>query len=97
MAFTRALGAGSTIDRVRVVGINPGQIETERLVTMLRTTAERELGDPERWREVANQDYPAGQPEHIGDMVAFLASDLSANTTGTIITIDGGASHRARF
>ena len=80
-----------------MVGINPGQIETERLVTMLRTVAERELGDPERWREMASQDYPPGRPEHIGDMVAFLASDLSANTTGTIITIDGGASHRTRF
>ena len=97
MAFTRALGAGSTIDGIRVVGINPGQIETERLVTLSRAIAERNLGDPERWREVLNQDYPPGQPEHIGDMVAFLASDLSANTTGTIITIDGGASHRARF
>ena len=97
MAFTRALGAGSTIDGIRVVGINPGQIETERLVTLLRAIAERDHGDAERWREVVNQDYPPGQPEHIGDMVAFLASDLSANTTGTIITIDGGASNRARF
>jgi enoyl-[acyl-carrier-protein] reductase (NADH) len=27
-------------------------------------------------------------------MAAFLASDLSAYTTGTIITIDGGLAHR---
>ena len=30
----------------------------------------------------------------LGVMVAFLASDVSAYTTGTIITIDGGAANR---
>ena len=90
MAMTCALGAGSSRD-----GINPGAIETERLVNLARTSAEAKLGDPERWREVLDPDFPPGQPEHIGDMVAFLASDLSANTTGTVITIDGGSSYRA--
>ena len=36
----------------------------------------------------------AGTSEEIGVMVAFLASDRSAYTTGTIITIDGGAANR---
>ena len=35
-----------------------------------------------------------GLAVQIGVMVAFLASDLSAYTTGTIITIDGGAANR---
>lgn len=95
MAMTCALGAESTRDGVRVVGINPGAIETERLVNLARTSAEAKLGDAERWREVLDPDFPPGKPEHIGDMVAFLASDLSSNTTGTIITIDGGSSYRA--
>ena len=94
MAMTRALGAASTRHGVRVVGINPGLIETDRLVTQARTRAEAQLGDPERWRETLDPAFPPGMPAHIGDMVAFLASDLSANTTGTIITIDGGASAR---
>ena len=34
--------------------------------------------------------HALGEPHHIADMVAFLASDLSAYTTGTIITIEGG-------
>lgn len=97
MAFTRALGAASTRDGIRVVGINPGKIETERLIDLTRAMAARDLGDPERWRELLDTDFPAGKPAHIGDMVAFLASDLSANTTGTIITIDGGASQRTHF
>ena len=95
MAMTRAMGSDSSKHGIRVVGINPGMIETERLVTLCRTWATDKLGDPERWREMLNQEFPPGQPEHIADMVAFLASDLSANTTGTIITIDGGSSARS--
>lgn len=94
MALTRALGAGSTTDGIRVVAINPGMIETDRLITLARTNAQERFGDPERWRDTLDQQYPAGQPDHIGAMVAFLASDLSSNTTGTIITIDGGSSSR---
>ena len=95
MALTRALGAASSRHGVRVVGINPGLIETDRLVTLARSRAQAQLGDAERWRETLDPTFPPGMPAHIGDMVAFLASDLSANTTGTIITIDGGASARA--
>jgi NAD(P)-dependent dehydrogenase (short-subunit alcohol dehydrogenase family) len=96
MAMTRAMGAGSSAEGIRVVGINPGMIETDRLVTLSRTVAEKQFGDAERWRETLDQTYPPGKPEHIGDMVAMLASDLSANTTGTIITIDGGSSGRGK-
>ncbi len=95
MAMTRALGAGSLLDGIRVVGVNPGTIETERMVALARTEAEATLGDPGRWREVVDATFPPGRPEHIGDLVAFLASDLSGNTTGTIVTVDGGASSRA--
>ena len=95
MALTCALGADSVRYGVRVVGINPGAIQTQRLVSIARDDAERKLGDANRWRDVLDPDFPPGKPEHIGDMVAFLASDLSANTTGTIITIDGGSSHRS--
>ena len=94
MAMTRALGATSRSYGVRVVGINPGLIVTDRMVSLSRSIAEKRFGDAERWRETLDQTYPPGQPEHIGDMVAFLASDLSGNTTGTIITIDGGSSAR---
>ena len=32
----------------------------------------------------------ATDPGSIADMTAFLASDLSGYTTGTIVTVDGG-------
>jgi len=94
MAFTRSLGATSRRDDIRVVGVNPGLIETERLATLLRGEAERRLGDAERWRELLDQRYPPGRPEDIANLVAFLASPRATNITGTIVTADGGAASR---
>lgn len=90
MGITRALGGVSRRDGLRVVGINPGLIVTERMEAMQRIHAARELGDAERWREMLDPVYPPGQPEHIADLVCFLASPRSGNTTGTVITCDGG-------
>jgi NAD(P)-dependent dehydrogenase (short-subunit alcohol dehydrogenase family) len=94
MAITRALGSTSRRQGVRVVGINPGLIHTERLESLLRRNAELRLGDADRWPELLDQRDPPGDVDHIAAAVAFLASELSGNTTGTIVTIDGGASAR---
>ncbi|HTV87749.1 MAG TPA: SDR family oxidoreductase [Stellaceae bacterium] len=96
MAFTRAMGGTAPRDNLRVVGINPGPVMTERLVTLTRTRAETRFGDPERWQELmAGYAFGrAAKPEEIGWMAAFLASDRSAYTTGTIVTIDGGGGSR---
>jgi NAD(P)-dependent dehydrogenase (short-subunit alcohol dehydrogenase family) len=93
MAFTRALGHDCQKDNIRVVGINPGATETSRQETLLRHRALEKFGDPERWREM-NAGQPFGRiamPAEIGWAVAFLASARSGYTTGTILTIDGGA------
>ncbi|MBU6500100.1 MAG: SDR family oxidoreductase [Rhodospirillales bacterium] len=96
MAFTRALGQASAIDGIRVVGINPGSTATARLEMLLRHRAQEALGDPARWLELC-KDMPfarPGKPEEIADAVAFLASPRSGYTSGTILTIDGGAPGR---
>ena len=93
MAFTRAMGHASQKDGVRVVGINPGATETDRQEMLLRHAAAEKLDDAERWRELM-APMPFGRmglPEEIGAAVAFLASPRSGYTTGTILTIDGGA------
>src|SRR3954469_23327088 len=96
MAFTRAMGGTAPRDGLRVVGINPGPVMTDRLVTLMRTRARTQFGDPERWTEYMKPLAfgRAAKPEEIGWMAAFLASALSAYTTGSIITIDGGGSSR---
>ena len=94
MAFTRALGSKSLADNIRVVGINPGPVETDRIVTLMKTRARNTLGDEGRYTELMAR-LPRGRaarPREIADMAAFLASERSAYTTGVIVTIDGGIS-----
>lgn len=96
MAFTRAMGGAAPRDGLRVVGINPGPVMTERLTTLMRTRAQDRFGDAERWTEFMKPLAfgRTAKPEEIAAMAAFLASDRSAYTTGSIVTVDGGGSSR---
>ena len=60
MAFTRALGGKSLADNIRVVGINPGPVGTDRHVTLLKTRAKT----PVRRREPLQgiPEGPAARP-----------------------------------
>lgn len=94
MAFTRALGSRSLHDGIRVVGVNPGPVETERIVTLMKARAHAEFGDETRYPELMS-GLPLGRPakpQEIADLIAFLASDRSAYTSGVIFTVDGGLS-----
>ena len=93
MAMSRALGAEAGDYGVRVVGLNPGAIETDRQVVRWKARAAKDLGDENRWRELTT-GMPMGRlglVAEIADTVAFLCSERSGFTTGTVITIDGGA------
>lgn len=98
MAFTRALGGKSLQHGIRVVGINPGPVDTDRIRNLLKKRADARLGDVGRYAELL-ASYPLGRAAHvreIADMFVFLASERSSYTSGTIITIDGGiTSNRA--
>jgi 3-oxoacyl-[acyl-carrier protein] reductase len=92
MAFTRAIGGKSTESNVRVVGVNPGPVLTDRVEVLGRKRAKSQHGDESRWRE-SFAKMPYGRPascDEIAATVVFLASDLSSYTSGTIVTIDGG-------
>jgi NAD(P)-dependent dehydrogenase (short-subunit alcohol dehydrogenase family) len=96
MAFTAALGGASMRDNIRVVGVNPGPVETERIVKLMRSYAESLLGDADRYKELMQQ-FPQGRaarPREIADMIVFLASDRCAYVSGTVVTVDGGMSAR---
>ncbi len=97
MAFTRALGGASHADGIRVVGINPGPIATDRLVSLHKQMAQTRLGDASRYEELFKDMSfgRPGKPEEVAAAVAFFASDRSAYTSGTILTIDGGQSNRS--
>lgn len=94
MAFTRALGSKALADGMRVVGINPGPVDTDRIRQLARTFAKDRLGSEDRAGEIL-AGFPGGRaakPREIADLAAFLASDRSGYTTGTIFTVDGGLS-----
>jgi 3-oxoacyl-[acyl-carrier protein] reductase len=95
-AFTRTLGSYSIEDGIRVLAVSPGAVETERLVTLMKTRAADKLGDAERWREFV-KGLPLGRPatvEEVANVVVFAASARASYLSGTVITVDGG--HNAR-
>lgn len=97
MAFTRALGGRSLDDNIRVIGINPGPVETERIHALLKNRAQTEFGDEQRYKELLER-YPLGRPAYlreVTDLIVFLASFRAGYISGTIITVDGGISSRS--
>ena len=95
-AFTRIVGGVSLEYGVRVLGVHPGWVETEKAKRGLRARAERELGDPQRWAELT-KGWPRGhliRPHEIGDVVAFAASERASAMYGVILTVDAGFSAR---
>jgi len=96
MTMSCALGAESADYGVRVVAVNPGGTETDRQVVRWKARAKKELGDENRWRELTT-GFPFGRlgtVDEVTSMIVFLCSDRSGYTTGTVVTIDGGASWR---
>ncbi|HZQ63205.1 MAG TPA: short-chain dehydrogenase/reductase [Casimicrobiaceae bacterium] len=96
VALTRAVGSVSLDYGVRVVGVNPGWVETEKAKRSLRRRATEELGDAERWPELV-QHWPRGHliaPREIADVVAFVASDRAGAMSGSIVTVDAGFAAR---
>jgi 3-oxoacyl-[acyl-carrier protein] reductase len=93
MAFTKSVGAHSSRRGVRVVGVNPGPTETERLVKLFSTRAQVSLGDASRWPELL-ADLPFGRPataDEMADLVVFLASARASYLSGLVVDADGGA------
>lgn len=84
--FTKALADEGSKSGVRVVGINPGPILTERLLKMragLTGAADDALSKMTPLGRV-------GTPEEVADLILFLASARAGFIHGANITIDGG-------
>ncbi len=92
MMFTQCIGGESMRDGVRVIGVNPGPIMSDRHRRGAERVAERELGSKDRWPELYKR-FPIGRPgrvDEVADVVAFLASDRASYISGEIIRVDAG-------
>jgi NAD(P)-dependent dehydrogenase (short-subunit alcohol dehydrogenase family) len=93
MLATAGLASAYAAKGLRILGVNPGLTETERVAKRLQ--AESSLGgislEEARARSVAR--IPMGRlatPEEIANAVIFLASDKASYLTGVTIAMDGG-------
>jgi len=100
MSLTSALGGVSPDSNVRILGVNPGSVRTERTLERLKQVAKQRFGDENRWSELEQESaktQPFGhtqKPEQMAAIIAFLASGHAQYITGTTITVDGGANAR---
>jgi hypothetical protein len=96
-AFSESLGSVSARDGIRVISVNPGPVETDRLVGLMKKKALDRTGDAENWRDLF-KPLPFGRacaPEEVGTMIAFLASDQCSYNSGSVVVIDAGVSARS--
>ncbi|WP_329458485.1 SDR family oxidoreductase [Streptomyces sp. NBC_01497] len=76
---------------VRVVGLLPGRIDTDRVRELDALT-----GDAEGTRAAMAARIPLGRygtPEEFGAVAAFLLSPAASFLTGLMVPVDGGARH----
>lgn len=73
---------------VRVNGLLPGRIATERVAELDAST-----GDAEAARQAAEASIPLGrygEPEEFGAVAAFILSPAASFLTGVMLPVDGG-------
>ncbi|WP_406728215.1 SDR family oxidoreductase [Streptomyces sp. GD-15H] len=76
---------------IRVVGVLPGRIDTDRVRELDALSA-----DPEATRQAAQSLIPLrryGTPAEFGRAAAFLLSPAASYLTGVMVPVDGGTRH----
>jgi len=93
LAVTTGLAQEVAADGIIVLAINPGPIRTERWNTLMENLAAQRKTSVAAIEAGFMEEIPMnrlGEPEEIGRIVAFMASDIAAYMTGTSLTADGG-------
>jgi len=87
-ALTRAMAADLVKEGIRVNAVAPGTADTPWVGRLLDAA-----DDPDAARAALTARQPIGRlvsADEIAFGIAYLASPLSASTTGTVVPIDGG-------
>ncbi len=93
MLTTCGLAGVSANKNIRINGVNPGYIKTERLEHILQAKSRDSGIELDKVEERLCQDIPMGRMGEaidVANLVAFLASPRSSYITGVNVPIDGG-------
>ena len=93
-AFAKSLSIELASSGVRVNQVLPGATGTSRMVDIVRAHAAQHGTSEDHERSAVISQIPLGrwaEPHEIADAGAFLASPVSAFTTGASLQVDGGA------
>jgi NAD(P)-dependent dehydrogenase (short-subunit alcohol dehydrogenase family) len=96
MLATAGLAYAYASKGVRVVGLNPGVTNTDRVAEGMKAEAKRANVSEQEALKQAKSRLPLGrfaEPEEIADIVVFAASERGRYLTGANISTDGAASH----
>ena len=88
-ALTRSMALDHVKDNIRVNCVAPGVTMSSYFDRMLK-----QVDDPEAFKRVLESRQPmgrTGRPEEIANAILFLACDESSFATGSMLTVDGGA------
>ncbi|WP_427005448.1 SDR family NAD(P)-dependent oxidoreductase [Pseudarthrobacter sp. H2] len=86
--MTKALAVDLGTDNIRCNAIAPGWITSDLSETYLATQP-----DPAAARSALHKLHPLGrlgEPDDVGNLAVYLASDRAGFLTGEVITLDGG-------
>lgn len=78
---------------VRVNGILPGYVATERATEVFADQARRQSRSVAEVRGEVEREIPLGRigtPDELARVVLFLSSELSSYVTGALVPVDGG-------
>ncbi|HEY6933952.1 MAG TPA: SDR family oxidoreductase [Marmoricola sp.] len=73
---------------IRVNGLMPGRVETERVRELDAATGDAEAARARSLRSIPLGRY--GEPEEFGRVAAFLLSPASSFVSGAMVPVDGG-------
>jgi 3-oxoacyl-[acyl-carrier protein] reductase len=91
--YLKSLAGDVAADGVTVNMVLPGRIDTDRVTTVDRSTAERTGRTEEEVRRESQAGIPVGRygrPEELAAVVVFLAGDAASYVTGEQVRCDGG-------
>jgi 3-oxoacyl-[acyl-carrier protein] reductase len=78
---------------IRVNGVLPGFIETDRLIHVFEDAGRRRGVPPDQAKAAAVQEIPlrrVGEPAELARVLVFLGSEMSSYVTGALVPVDGG-------